>query len=81
MSSSTVTEATSTSPPKSTASLRHRLAERGVDASLLMLVPALVFALALFVYPFSYGIGLTFQPSSAIQQAWGGGLFANYVAF
>ena len=47
-------------PAKSTASLRHRLAERGIDASLLMLVPALVFALALFVYPFSYGIGLTF---------------------
>jgi len=81
MSSSTVTEAKPTSPPKSTASLRHRLAERGVDASLLMLVPALVFALALFVYPFSYGIGLTFQPSPAIQQAWGGGVFANYVAF
>jgi putative spermidine/putrescine transport system permease protein len=81
MSSSTVTEANSTSPPRSTASLRHRLAERGVDTSLLMLVPALVFALALFVYPFSYGIGLTFQPSPAIQEAWGGGMFANYVAF
>jgi putative spermidine/putrescine transport system permease protein len=81
MSSSTVTETSSTSPPKSTASVRHRLAERGVDTSLLMLVPALVFALALFVYPFSYGIGLTFQPSPAVQQAWGGGVFANYVAF
>ena len=66
---------------KSTASLRHRLAERGVDTSLLMLVPALFFAIALFVYPFSYGIGLTFQPSAAIQQTWGGGVFANYVAF
>jgi len=46
-----------------------------------MLVPALVLALALFIYPFSYGIGLTFQPSPATQQAWGGGVFANYVAF
>jgi len=52
---------------KSTASLRHRLAERGIDNSLLLLVPALIFALALFIYPFSYGIGLTFQPSPAIQ--------------
>gem|GEM_PF-146598 len=87
MSSSTLTEAHSSSPPGSTksprsrASLRHRLAQRGVDTSLLMLVPALVLALALFIYPFSYGIGLTFQPSPATQQAWGGGVFANYVAF
>lgn len=66
---------------RSTASLRHRLAERGIDASLLMLVPALVFALALFVYPFSYGIGLTFQPSPATQQRWGVSVFANYLAF
>ncbi len=65
----------------STASLKHRLAERGMDASLLMLLPAAVFALALFVYPFSYGVGLTFQPSAAIQEQWGGGIFANYVAF
>jgi len=66
---------------RSTASLRHRLAERGIDTSLLMLVPALFFAVALFIYPFSYGIGLTFQPSPEIQQQWGGGMFANYVAF
>ena len=65
----------------SSASLRHRLAERGIDASLLMLLPAALFALALFVYPFSYGVGLTFQPSAAIQEQWGGGVFANYVAF
>ena len=53
----------------------------GRRLALLMLVPALVFALALFVYPFSYGIGLTFQPTPAMQQQWGGGIFANYVAF
>ncbi|SKC74255.1 ABC transporter permease [Krasilnikoviella flava] len=68
-------------PARSTASLRHRLAERGVDSSLWLMVPALVFALALFVYPFSYGIGLTFQPSVATQEQWGGGILANYVAF
>jgi putative spermidine/putrescine transport system permease protein len=66
---------------RSTASLRHRLAERGVDTSLLMLVPALIFALALFVYPFSYGIGLTFQPTAATQQLQGAGVFSNYAAF
>jgi putative spermidine/putrescine transport system permease protein len=71
-------------PPKatgSTASLRHRLAERGIDRSLLMLVPALVFAVALFVYPFSYGIGLTFQPTAAIQEEFGAGVLSNYAAF
>lgn len=68
-------------PARSTASLRHRLAERGIDSSLWLMVPALVFALALFVYPFSYGIGLTFQPSVTTQEQWGGGILANYVAF
>ena len=62
-------------------SLQHRLAERGVDRALLMLLPAVLFTLALFVYPFAYGIGLTVQPSAAIQERWGGGIVANYVAF
>jgi len=78
MSTPTITAPKATA---STASLRHRLAERGIDRSLLMLVPALVFALALFVYPFSYGIGLTFQPTAATQEQFGGGVFSNYVAF
>lgn len=66
---------------RSTASLRHRLAERGVDSSLLMLLPAVFFAVALFIYPFSYGVGLTLQPSAAIQEQWGAGVLSNYVAF
>lgn len=66
---------------RSTASLRHRLAERGVDTSLLLLVPAILFVLLLFVYPFAYGVGLTMQPDMTRQEAWGGGTFANYVAF
>lgn len=66
---------------KSTASLKHRLAERGVDSTLLLLVPALIFVLVLFVYPFAYGVGLTIQPDLARQEQWGGGIFANYVAF
>lgn len=66
---------------KGTASLNHRLAERGIDSRLLMLLPAIIFAIVLFVYPFTYGFGLTFQPLPATQEAWGGGIFANYVAF
>ena len=66
---------------KSTASLSHRLAERGIDSKLTMLLPAVVFALVLFVYPFTYGIGLTFQPLEDTQGQWGGGIFANYIAF
>jgi len=55
--------------------LRHRLAERGVDARLLLLVPGLVFVVGLFVYPFCYGLGLSFQPAK------GGGPFADYQRF
>lgn len=66
---------------KSSASLSHRLAERGINARLLLLVPAVVFAVGLFVYPFLYGLGLTFQPLPATRAEWGGGLFANYLAF
>jgi len=43
--------------------LRHRLAERGIDRQLLLLAPALLAVLILFVYPFAYGVGLSFQPS------------------
>src|SRR5215207_9923730 len=76
----TATTATA-SRAKSSASLSHRLAERGISARLLLLLPALVFAIGLFVYPFLYGLGLTFQPLPATQAQWGGGLFANYLAF
>jgi putative spermidine/putrescine transport system permease protein len=41
--------------------LRHRLAERGIDRHLLLLVPAAVFVVLLFIYPFFYGVGLSFQ--------------------
>ncbi|MFL6043894.1 MAG: ABC transporter permease [Propionibacteriaceae bacterium] len=77
MTATTVTSSRS----KSSASLSHRLAERGVSARLLLLAPAVVFAVALFVYPFLYGLGLTFQPLPATQDTFGGGLFANYLAF
>lgn len=54
--------------------LRHRLAERGIDRQLLLLVPAVVFVSVLFLYPFFYGLGLSFQPAH-------GGAFANYRSF
>src|SRR5699024_6790190 len=66
---------------QSTASLRHRLAERGIDRALWMLAPAALFTIALFIYPFLYGIGLTVQPTEGMRQEWGGGMWSNYVAF
>jgi putative spermidine/putrescine transport system permease protein len=55
--------------------LRSRLAERGVDRTLLLLVPAVAMLLALFAYPFLYGLTISLQP----QQ--GTGTLANYRAF
>ena len=46
-----------------TVALRHRLAERGVDAQMLLLVPATVFVVALFIYPFAYGMAVSLQPA------------------
>jgi putative spermidine/putrescine transport system permease protein len=54
--------------------LRHRLAERGIDRQLLLLAPAALFVLVLFVYPFCYGVGLSFQPAQ-------GGPFGAYKEF
>jgi putative spermidine/putrescine transport system permease protein len=42
--------------------LRHRLAERGVDARLLLLLPAVLFTVLLFLYPFLYGLAVSFRP-------------------
>ncbi|MGO1391560.1 MAG: ABC transporter permease, partial [Brachybacterium alimentarium] len=70
-----------TKQTRGTASLRHRLADRGIDSQLLLMVPAIVFILALFVYPFAYGFGLTLQPTEDTVDTWGGGILANYVRF
>jgi putative spermidine/putrescine transport system permease protein len=72
-----------TSPPRPPAAAdrpprtdwRHRLAERGVDRTLLLLLPAAVFVALLFLYPFGYGLGLSFQPTA------GGNPFSNYTTF
>jgi len=55
--------------------LRHRLAERGVDRQLLLLLPGIVFVVGLFIYPFLYGLGLSFQPTK------GGAPLADYQRF
>ena len=60
--------------PTARVALRHRLAERGVDRHLLLLGPAAVFVVALFIYPFCYGVGLSLQPAR-------GGPLAAYQAF
>lgn len=54
--------------------LRQRLAARGVDGLTLLVLPAVLFLLALFIYPFLYGLLLSFEPKV-------GGVFANYQRF
>jgi putative spermidine/putrescine transport system permease protein len=42
--------------------LRRRLAARGIDGTTLLALPALLALLALFVYPFIYGLVVSFAP-------------------
>src|ERR1700761_8614885 len=55
-------------------SLRLRLRNRGLDGVTLLVLPCVLFVLALFVYPFLYGLFLSFRPKD-------GGPLANYIAF
>jgi putative spermidine/putrescine transport system permease protein len=55
-------------------SLRRRLRERGLDGVTLLVIPAVLFVLALFIYPFLYGLFLSFKPKQ-------GGALANYATF
>lgn len=54
--------------------LKQRLAARGLDGLTLLVLPAVLFLLALFIYPFLYGLVLSFEPKQ-------GGMFANYQRF
>ncbi len=54
--------------------LKQRLAARGFDGLTLLVLPAVLFLLALFIYPFLYGLVLSFEPKQ-------GGMFANYQRF
>jgi putative spermidine/putrescine transport system permease protein len=54
--------------------LRVRLALRDLDGVTLLALPAILFVIALFVYPFMYGFVLSFQPKA-------GDWLANYRKF
>lgn len=57
-----------------TVRLRTRLAARGLDGTTLLILPALLAIVCLFVYPFLYGLALSFRPKE-------GGWLANYAKF
>jgi putative spermidine/putrescine transport system permease protein len=52
----------------------QRLAHHGIDGATLLVLPALLFLLTLFVYPFVYGLLLSFRPKV-------GGWLGNYQVF
>ena len=58
-----------------TPNLRQRLANRGFDGVTLLILPALLFVVGVFIYPFLYGLVLSFNPLD------GGGALANYAKF
>ncbi|MGH7159752.1 MAG: ABC transporter permease [Acetobacteraceae bacterium] len=60
--------------PRSKPGLGTALAARGLDGTTLLILPALLFILALFVYPALYGLWLSFNP----MKGWWG---ANYQRF
>jgi putative spermidine/putrescine transport system permease protein len=55
-------------------SLAQRLAARGLDSVTLLVLPAVLFVIGLFIYPFLYGFWLSFQPKT-------GSALANYTRF
>jgi putative spermidine/putrescine transport system permease protein len=61
-------------PPDDRPALRVRLAARGLDATTLLVAPAFVGILALFVYPFVYGVIESIMPKD-------GPWYANYANF
>jgi putative spermidine/putrescine transport system permease protein len=54
--------------------LRRRLREHGLDGVTLLVMPGVIFVVVLFVYPFLYGLVLSFRPKQ-------GGALANYATF
>ena len=57
-----------------TVPLSVRLAQRGLDSVTLLVLPAVLCVIGLFVYPFLYGLVLSFAPKT-------GGILANYRKF
>ena len=64
----------SASGTTATIPFKQRLAGRGLDGLTLLVLPAVFFLLALFIYPFLYGLFLSFTPKV-------GGALANYQRF
>ena len=62
------------SGPTADIPFKQRLAARGLDGLTLLVLPAVFFLLALFIYPFLYGLFLSFTPKA-------GGALANYQRF
>ena len=56
-------------------SMRRRLAAHEIDRTLLLLLPAVVFLAVVFMYPFGYGLVLSFQPERYV------GALGNYQQF
>lgn len=56
-------------------SIRQQLAIKGIDGTTMLVLPAVLFILAVFIYPFIYGFLLSFTPQN------GEGMFANYIKF
>jgi putative spermidine/putrescine transport system permease protein len=54
--------------------LHRRLREYGLDSVTMLVIPAVLFVLVLFIYPFLYGLVLSFHPKE-------GGWLANYTKF
>lgn len=62
------------SDPSTRPSLMQILAARDIDAVTLLVLPAALFIVAMFIYPFLYGLALSFTPKT-------GGMFQNYLDF
>lgn len=54
--------------------LQQRLRARGIDGATLLVLPSVLLIIALFVYPFLYGLFLSFYPKD-------GSTFGNYIKF
>ncbi|KQQ33174.1 ABC transporter permease [Rhizobium sp. Leaf306] len=63
------------STSQETTSFRQKLALRGIDGVTLLVLPSMLFVLAIFIYPFIHGLLLSFKPLRE------GGMFANYITF
>jgi putative spermidine/putrescine transport system permease protein len=71
-----MTDECAPSPVADQMSFSQRLAAGGMDRSVLLVAPAVIFMLSLFIYPFFYGLWLSFHPKAPNAAA-----IANYARF